>query len=458
MLAVAESHAPSAREGFAPLGTVSRSVNAQASRTESKIEQKSYRYRLLRHAQRILYDPDLRDGNLPVCWCGRTLRPLQQSISVKRAADGSGARFAGLILCGSVWTCPVCSHRITEARRRELSQAMARALELGHACYLMTLTHHHEQGTMLFHELQKQARALKHFKNSRTYKRLLGSPRRPGAYRRAGSVRSLEATHGINGWHSHAHELVFCGPGFACPRPDDDGLCSCMRERDDCPVSQLKGAWIESLRHADLHSTDDAVMWQHALAWHDGSKAAEYIAKMGHDLFNGLSAEITRGHAKIGRRKLDGLDAHYTPFQLLAWAAAGDAEAAYLFGEYAHAFKGKRMLTWTPGLKLLLGILEKRDDELVDSPLPQEQHVGELSVFNYGVLLSREMLGDFLSFVARCCHDPTCSQADIDAFMQWVILEPHTADDWVRYRSGLAPFDVTNHSDKYATKPATLRY
>ena len=61
---------------------------------------------------------------------------------VKRAGD---ARFVGLQTCGSVWSCPCCSSRISEVRRQELRQLeeWAGSPLLGLRLVMMTLTARH---------------------------------------------------------------------------------------------------------------------------------------------------------------------------------------------------------------------------------------------------------------------------------------------------------------------------
>jgi len=346
-------------------------------------------------------------------------------VYVHRQGDGLGARLSGVTTCGSVWHCPVCAARITEARRRELSAAMSKAVTLGLHAYLLNLTFPHELEAMSLQEqLDRQDRARLVFKNSRIYKRLLGTPKKPGQYGRAGSVCSLEVTHGENGWHPHTHDLILCRKGLA-----DDSRA----------VSELKGAWIHALDRAGLSSSDTASMWDRALVLHDGAQAAEYIAKFGHDLRWGLSSEITRGHQKIGMRKMHGHDAHYTPFQLLSWANSGDDQAATLFREYARAFEGKRMLTWSPGLKALLGGADLEDEQLAESPLEPEVEVGSLTSEQFGEIIARAALGPFLEFVARCCSDAASAQHDIDVYVSWLSEQPRTHGDAVRVRGGLSP-------------------
>src|ERR1700756_3603007 len=79
---------------------------------------------LRRAAASLLFDPD-RDPKAqhPTVWCGRTL--MYQSAGLYRRRDGCGARLAGVLTCGMVWTCPVCSLKLANIRRAELSFGMS---------------------------------------------------------------------------------------------------------------------------------------------------------------------------------------------------------------------------------------------------------------------------------------------------------------------------------------------
>jgi len=55
-----------------------------------------------------------------------------------------------------------------------------------------------------------------------------------------------------------------------------------------------------------------------------------------------------------------------TPFQLLADYSDDDNKAGFLFQEYSKAFKGKRQLVWSDGLKDLAKINYKSDQEILE--------------------------------------------------------------------------------------------
>ena len=419
--------------GSNTLGISAKSIHAgrKALRSAESVERglvaKTVRYSLKRAAQSRLFRPELEaKAQHRTVWCHRTMSG--DFAGVYRQEEGSGARFSGLHTCGSVWACPVCSAKITEQRRRDLDKAVTAWLNTGKGVVqLMTLTFPHEADQSLEWLLERQGKALQSFKNSRTFKRVMS-----GAGR-VGSIRSLEVTHGQNGWHPHTHDLVFLNRDLS------------LRE-----VDELKRAWVEALYKQGLgdHSKESD-MFNHALDMQDGSYAAEYIAKFGHDAAWGVSAEMTKPHAKVGQRGEFGGAAHYTPFQLLAWAADGDQQAAQLFTDFVDQFQGKRMLSWSPKLRKTLNLaeLEMSDEDIAahDEPAPDESRVGQIDGDQLKVLLSRDRMGDFIGYVARCCADPDTAQQDINEYIEAVAKLPKTHGGSYRQRNHFSRGHSTFH-------------
>jgi hypothetical protein len=388
----------------------------EAERVEAQLAAKERKFTLQRTAQALLYSADKPAAEQArVCWCHRTIRTTGDFVGVYRTDAGTSARFSGVSTCGSVWHCPICAGKITEQRRKELDLAVTAWVKSGGKVELLTLTFPHESDMPLAELLAKFAKALQSFKNSKGYKRITV------AAGRAGNIRSLETTWGENGWHPHVHELVFLSGDIT-----------------DADVDALSDLWVRALIKAKLATTADisnmlapcgnGARGCIALTLQDGKYAAEYIAKFGHDSAWGASSEMTKPHSKLGKVGEFGGADHYTPFQLLAWADAGDDRAAALFREFADAFTGKRMLSWSPKLRLLLTGFEKElsDEELAahDEPTPDESKVGELHKDQYAILLSRNRLGEFIGYVSRCCWNPDTGQADIDNYITTIQTLP----------------------------------
>ncbi len=374
------------------------------------------RHALLRTAQTILFQKDEAPKDQHrTCWCHRHVR-TDGAMPVLRRLDAAGARLGSVKTCGSVWACPVCASKVAELRRRELAFAMQQHVATGGYAYLVTFTFPHYIGQTLEELMEPFTKARQSFQNSRKWKAVME------AAEKIGVVNSLEVTYGAgNGWHPHLHMLVFCKPGaFAEGEADDQGRLNSPA------IEHLRGEWVRLLEKRQLVDGGNR-QWasQYGLDVRGGKKAAEYIAKWGHDESWGMSSELTSSHAKTGMRDTWGAADHYTPFQLLAMAGSGDGHATCAFREFVRAFDGKRMLTWSKGLKGYFGIAEMDDDEAAQEqalPLNDEHQVGQLEAEQLQVLQRYGKLGQFLVFVSMHCTEAN-SQALIDGWIDAVERE-----------------------------------
>lgn len=375
---------PQTREARPYLGTKAKSVHARTKATEAgadyALKAKTLRYDLQRAAQRLMYDRSA-SKQARVCGCCRNVK--SDRVQVYRTADKSAARFANLVTCGSVWACPICSAKVTEKRRAELQAALNSWHRQGGAVYMQTLTFPHEADMPLEELKKKFAKALQSFKNSRDYKRISTN------HGRIGSVRSLEITHGVNGWHPHTHELIFAKPGMLDDRQ---------------AMNDLRMAWIAAVFKAGLGEKGKLdAMLEHAFDFQGAEKAAQYVAKFGKEVDEwNVARELTKSHAKIGARNIGG-NVHATPFQLLLWYMNGDDQSGAKFVEYAKSFEGARMLFWSPKLRATLALGdEQSDDDLAaaEEKMPEEEHVCELSEEQWKLVLSRNSRGQLLHWAA----------------------------------------------------------
>ncbi|MQU46148.1 hypothetical protein GHO28_27170 [Pseudomonas helleri] len=93
---------------------------------------------------------------------------------------------------------------------------------------------------------------------------------------------------------------------------------------------------------------------EHGCRVDDGTYAAAYASKWG------LESELTKSHTKKGR------NGSRTPWDFLRAVldkSEGWQQSAILFRTYAEAFKGKRQLYWSNGLRDLLAMGEQASDE-----------------------------------------------------------------------------------------------
>jgi len=408
------------------LGMSAKSVHRPDSISEiaARLAARRARYDLASVAQRVLYDPALpAAAQHRTVWCHRAIKAESGKGHLWRRLDGSSTRLTGVVTCGSVWTCPVCSARVAEHRREELERAMKFHCSAGGYVYLLTLTAPHEGDLALADFERLFTKALQRFKNSKAFKSFSKT------YQRAGSVRSLEITWGAeHGFHIHTHDLVFAAPGL---------------ESDQRAIDALRGAWIAVLLKVGLAPQSKVEwMWKRALDLRGGQRAADYVNKFGHDAKWGITAEVTRSHAKVGMREVCGHKDHVTPFQMLAWAEKGDAEAASLFREFAAVFSGKRMLYWSPHLKAKMGIVDVDDAEVAagEKPRPEEREVAEFDAAQLALIVSRRALGELCEYVCLLSDgDPPHVQACVDDFLAELRTRPPLSRGTVRQKAWRLP-------------------
>lgn len=315
------------------LGITTNTAAAQHEKTTKNAANRT-KWQLQRRAQGLLQ-------NERVARCQRGFSSNYRFVHIQRRDDGY-TRFSGLLSCGSVWHCPVCAAKITERRRHELQEVITAAVKQGMEVYLVTYTFRHHAGMTLDESIKQFSKALSKMKSRRAYKKIMQRCEADGA------VRSLEVTYGDdNGWHPHVHELIFARQGAIA------GLESIREE------------WAKV--HKDVF---DTTISEAGFDVRNGDYAAEYVAKFGHEPGYasketagagwGVAQELTKGHTKQTKRL-----AGKTPFALLREYDGGCRRAGRLFCEYADAFKGRRQLFWSKGLREKLGLCDALDDQRV---------------------------------------------------------------------------------------------
>lgn len=253
-----------------------------------------------------------------------------------RHTIGFPANYRNLATCGSVWACPVCASKIQERRRLELEHLVQWADDQGHQAIMVTFTFPHAAFDTLEDLLDRQAEAFKRFRSGSPFVRL------KKAIGFQGLVRSLEVTHGQNGWHPHTHELWLVDPSV---RRD-------VRAR-------LVELWERACIAAGLLDADDQVKLQafrtHSVDVRTNATSGEYLAKQDSSRKWGITHEVAKATSKAGKAK----GVH--PHEFLVRRSKGDA-ARYF--EYLDGMKGKRQLFWSPGLKDACGLDDLSDEDL----------------------------------------------------------------------------------------------
>jgi Replication protein len=264
--------------------------------------------------------------------CSR-LRRKDSSIEIMISKEHGKAFYSGLQHCGSIWNCPNCAAKISERRREELKQAITVAESFGWRPMLLTLTFPHGMGDDVGEITDKMIKAWDKCggtRAARLVKQAIGLE---------GTIRAMEPTYGENGFHPHLHIILFVSSNMSTQSV----------QAGYAPL------WQQACVKVGLPMPSDA----RGCRVDDNSKAAEYVSKWG------LESELVKGHTKRAKKGM-------TPWDMLrAYLYDDDKHAGDLFKVYAAAFKGRRQLVWSKGLKKKLLIVDLSDEELAareDSP------------------------------------------------------------------------------------------
>jgi hypothetical protein len=261
--------------------------------------------------------------------------PVSGDVAIR---DRAGvAHYAGLATCGSIWACPVCAAKIRNTRAQEISAAAGRWDRAGNSVYMVTLTMPHDFGMRLAALLPVIADGFRSVISGRAWLRVRD------ASCIKGTIRSVEVTHGRNGWHPHLHVLVFIEAD-----PGAEGLAAL--------AIHIRTRWARHIESQGYRSPDlvHGVVIERCTS---AAQAAAYIAKTQDGKAPGN--ELARGDLKRGRA------GHRTPLEILeGFRWTGDVADLALWHEYERATKGHQAVTWSKGLRQLLGAPERTDEEI----------------------------------------------------------------------------------------------
>ncbi len=356
--------------GIAYAGTTSTLAEKDSSfskfeSTQLDAEKRLLKWQLQREARALL-------PNERVAFCMRRVKGA--TVDVFYSPDHQSAHYGGLMVCGSVWVCPVCAIRISEKRRVELEQAIARCIADGGVVYLATYTIAHKRFDSLSALLKSFLAARKRAKQGRNAQELRKQ------FGVIGTVSVREVTWSKeNGWHPHCHELVFFSSDI-----DADEYARIVREQ-----------WQQAAEHEGLSMNEHGFKLDRACG-----AVANYIAKFGREPIKipwGPSAEMTKGHLKQGHS-----EEHLTPFAMLLLISQGRNELKPVFREYAQWFKGKHQLVWSAGLRSRLLDSEEDPSDLELAQQPEEETIllGQLTQSQWRIVLVHDARGKLLE-VAR---------------------------------------------------------
>lgn len=347
--------------------------------TATKRGNRVERYRLLSAARSIFVAAGARQKLQYAHNFHRTAKCLyipRGNILVHHAPAFNGAFYSGLVACGSVWTCPVCSVKIQERRREEISLAVDWAYRVGHQPAMVTLTFPH----LAFHKisdlLEKQALAFKYLRSGARFSRF----KKVFGFRWL--IRSLELMHGKNGWHPHTHELWFVKQD---PPGQENSVAAAMQV-------EILRMWESACKKARLLTGENDInhFRTYAVDVKGNCSNSEYLAKQDDSRHWGVDREIAKGTKKASAKGVH-------PFGLLDQVHNGDLRARRLFLAYALAIKGKAQIYWSPGFKRRVGIGQKTDEQLAEEQREEADVLGRIEHSDWKNILRAEQRAQVLT-------------------------------------------------------------
>lgn len=304
---------------------------------------RSFTIALKERAGEILYDPKkpINKQNR-VCACGKVRRHKEESVSVSINQTTGDAKFGNLVHCGSVWLCPDCSYKISQERKKELAEAMKGCRDKGLHVAMLTLTVPHYLGDNLKELLKKMSKAKHKLWTNRNSREYIADQ-----FSMLGHITATEVKYSDNnGFHPHFHILCILDKQYS---PEDLEIIE----------SELYELWAEKCVKSGLGKPNRKNGIDLKMGSNSEDMLADYISKWG------MAEEMTQAHLKIGKKNLSSLTM-WEVLELSQMEASTKDKYSYIFKTYADAFKGRRQLFWSKGLKELLKVEVKDDEEIAN--------------------------------------------------------------------------------------------
>lgn len=382
--------APGALGGEAALGSIAKS--SPTSDLKVAKAARAQRYQALSQSRGWLKPLARKNPNKAYGWdLHRT-----QDCRYKRVGIGVTVHFdqkhqtafyGDVATCGSVWACPVCATIIQNRRRPEVQQLVDWAYDQGYQVTMLTFTFPHKAFDRLKFMLNSQADAFTRLRKGNSwdlFRKRFGF---------VGLVRSLENTHGANGWHPHTHEIWITKDLTPVARGDFEAFVK-RRWKMAC----IKAGLLDDTNKAQVFAFD-----LHAVDVRYDVSTSDYLVKQDNSRKWGVDREMTAQVAKVAP---DGVTPTVHPHEFLIRQSEGD-DARYR--EYVTGMHGKRQLYWSQGLKDLCGLKDISDEEISKEHTEKADLLAHLTDGQWNVVRGNDALAELLDAAERggwpaiCC-------------------------------------------------------
>lgn len=242
--------------------------------------------------------------------CGVMAIMTDAGVTVRDTRDGRHASYHGVLSCNSIHACPTCSGKIRCEKRAKIERAMRIGGRVaswfnGARWRMLTVTLRHDGSESLLSLRKGVLGAWRRLRKNGTVQRLWKK-------HVFASVRAIEVTHGIHGWHPHLHLVILTTDWTA------EELATLERAWCDAVLDEL-GEQAEPERAIGLRWTEER------------PNTAYYLSKLGLEMTH-VAAKRARG--VMSRNQWD----------IARAAVAGDERSIALWQEYETAMKGVRAI------------------------------------------------------------------------------------------------------------------
>lgn len=340
---LAHSEVASAEKNRA-LGTITKFCSNQSQQGLQQDHEKFKEYRkqtqaLKERAGQILYTPNSKKQDFRVCNCGKLRIDKEMPVDVSYNADKNRASFGNLQYCGSVWTCPDCSKKVSLAKKELVADAVTSANAKGMHVAMLTLTIPHYLGDDLKELLAKMKKAKNYLFTNRNSREWFADQ-----FPIVGEITATEVKYSDrNGFHPHLHILLFLNREY-------------QKEDIERIEGEIYDFWAEKCVKRGLGKPSRKYGVDLKMEKTGEQTFASYIAKWG------LASELTQSHMKIGKKNMSSL----TMWEVLEISQMEESTSdkySRIFRTYAKAFKGARQIRASNGLLELLGLKNIEEDE-----------------------------------------------------------------------------------------------
>lgn len=285
--------------------------------------------------------------------------------------------YSGLVSCGSVWACPVCSLKISQHRAEKLTYYLKHIqTETNYKIGFLTLTIRHNLSENLRENKHSVLNIWRNITKSRKYRELSKK------YKILGNIRALEVKFSFStGWHPHLHILFIA---------DEN------QENLEKFNKEIINIWIQE--HAENSKAEKTGQKYVPVLCEKG--ISEYITKYS------AADEITRSYIKTGQKD----KFSFTPFDMLQYIENNEFNKALednvnklknKFREFVENFKATKQLTYSRSLLLLFNNLidNKTDEEIVTEKQENEKIVLSIEKTIFEKIIKYKIEADILNII-----------------------------------------------------------